>query len=108
MSSAWAYDGGFGPTLPGPTVVAASGDRATISLTNNLPESTITHWHGMVIDGWQATQPGNDGHPLNAIPTGGTFNYDFPIVQRACMNWYHPHPHGRTGPQVALGLAGRS
>jgi FtsP/CotA-like multicopper oxidase with cupredoxin domain len=60
----------------------------------------------MVIDGWTAADPGNDGHPLNAIGPGGSFSYDFTVNQRACMNWYHPHPHGRTGEQVALGLSG--
>jgi blue copper oxidase len=48
----------------------------------------------------------NDGHPRQAIPPGGTYSYNFPINQRAAMNWYHPHPHMLTGEQVALGLAG--
>jgi FtsP/CotA-like multicopper oxidase with cupredoxin domain len=48
----------------------------------------------------------NDGHPIKAIAPGGTYSYSFPVIQRAALNWYHPHPHMLTGKQVALGLAG--
>jgi FtsP/CotA-like multicopper oxidase with cupredoxin domain len=96
LSKAWAYNG----FLPGPTFRARPGDTAQITLSNQLPEETITHWHGMVVD-----HP-NDGHPIYAIPPGGTYRYSFPIQQRAALNWYHPHPHMLTGEQVALGLAG--
>lgn len=47
-----------------------------------------------------------DGHPRDAIMPGGNYAYRYPITQRACLNWYHPHPHMLTGKQVALGLAG--
>lgn len=96
VSAAWAYNG----LLPGPTIVTQRGDTATIQLVNGLGDETITHWHGMIVDDL------NDGHPRFAIPPGGSYDYSFQIVQRACLNWYHPHPHGRTGEQVNLGLAG--
>jgi FtsP/CotA-like multicopper oxidase with cupredoxin domain len=96
LSTAWGYNG----LLPGPTFRARSGDTAQITLRNQLSEETITHWHGMVVDHQ------NDGHPIYAIPPGGTYQYSFPIQQRAALNWYHPHPHMLTGKQVALGLAG--
>jgi blue copper oxidase len=96
LSTAWAYNG----LLPGPTFRARTGDTATILLRNQLTEETITHWHGMVVNHQ------NDGHPIYAIPPGGTYQYSFPIQQRAALNWYHPHPHMLTGKQVALGLAG--
>lgn len=96
LSNALVYNG----TLPGPSFRARVGDTARITLANGLSEETITHWHGMVAD------YANDGHPRYAIPPGGTYNYSFPIRQRAAMNWYHPHPHMMTGHQVALGLAG--
>jgi blue copper oxidase len=97
LSNAWVYNG----TLPGPTFRARSGDTAQITLTNGLAgEPTITHWHGMVVT------HENDGHPIYAIPPGATYSYSYPIVQRAALNWYHPHPHMLTGEQVALGLAG--
>ena len=96
-AKAWAYNG----SLPGPTIQARTGDRATINLHNGLPgQPTITHWHGMLVD-----HP-NDGHPMSAIGSGASYAYDFPILNRAAFNWYHPHPHMLTGEQVALGLAG--
>lgn len=97
MSKAWVYNGG----LPGPTLRARMGDTATITLTNGLPaQPTITHWHGMLVN------HANDGHPMEAIAPRGTYGYSFPIINRAALNWYHPHPHMLTGEQVALGLAG--
>jgi len=96
MSDAWAYNG----YLPGPTFRVDRGDTVSIDLSNGLPEQTITHWHGMVVS------HENDGHPMMAIPPGGSYSYGFPIIQRAALNWYHPHPHMLTGKQVALGLAG--
>jgi FtsP/CotA-like multicopper oxidase with cupredoxin domain len=91
-----AYNG----TFPGPTLLANSGDTATITLQNGLAEETITHWHGMIVN------HENDGHPIFAIAPGASYAYSFPIQQRACLNFYHPHPHMMTGMQVALGLAG--
>ncbi len=95
-SNVWAYNDSF----PGPTIVASSGNTATIRLLNGLADETITHWHGMIVDEF------NDGHPRFAIPPGAYYDYNFPILQRACLNWYHPHPHMLTGEQVNLGLAG--
>ncbi|HLA81624.1 MAG TPA: multicopper oxidase domain-containing protein, partial [Thermoleophilia bacterium] len=95
-SSVLAYNGYF----PGPTLRATKGDYATITLQNGLSDETITHWHGMIVD------HANDGHPISVIAPGASYSYAFPIVQRACLNWYHPHPHMITGEQVCLGLAG--
>ena len=96
LSDAWVYNG----SLPGPTLRARTGDSATIQLTNGLSQETITHWHGMLVD------HANDGHPMEAVAPGGSYSYAFPILNRAALNWYHPHPHMLTGQQVALGLAG--
>jgi len=95
-SKAWTYNS----MMPGPTIAARRGDVATIELVNGLPEETITHWHGMLVDDV------NDGHPRFAVAPGDRYFYQFPIAQRAALNWYHPHPHMLTGKQVNLGLAG--
>jgi len=95
-SAVWAYNSLF----PGPTIRAASGTTAQIQLSNGLSDETITHWHGMIVPS------AADGHPKDAIPPGGTYLYQFTIAQRACLNWYHPHPHMLTGEQVCMGLAG--
>jgi FtsP/CotA-like multicopper oxidase with cupredoxin domain len=94
--AAWMYNGQF----PGPTLVATKGDGATITLQNQLPQPSITHWHGMLV------AHEDDGHPGQALATGGGYSYDFTVSQRACLNWYHPHPHLLTGEQVYRGLAG--
>jgi FtsP/CotA-like multicopper oxidase with cupredoxin domain len=98
-SSVWAYDLSF----PGPTFRANRGDSANVQLTNGLLDETTVHWHGMIVQGGAT-----DGHPRYVVAPGASNNtyYRFPIVQRACMNWYHPHPHMMTGEQVCLGLAG--
>jgi FtsP/CotA-like multicopper oxidase with cupredoxin domain len=95
-SRAWGYNA----TLPGPTLRARVGERARIRVLNQLSEETTVHWHGMIVPSSM------DGHPADAIPPDASYGYDYPIVQRAAMNWYHPHPHGRTGRQVWRGLAG--
>ncbi len=95
-SQVWAYNASF----PGPTLVARRGDPATIRLVNGLQQETITHWHGMIVD------YANDGAGFYTIPPGGTYDYSFTIDQRACLNFYHPHPDKLTGEQVNLGLAG--
>lgn len=98
-ANAWAYNG----SLPGPTIIAsniAPNNTATITLNNGLSQDTITHWHGMIVDGL------NDGHPKYPIPPNGFKDYNFTIIQRAALNWYHPHTHMLTNEQVAMGLAG--
>lgn len=96
VSSVLAYNGYF----PGPTLRAAGGDSASIQFTNGLPDETTIHWHGMIVP------TAADGQPQDAVLPGASYAYTFSIMQRACMNWYHPHPHLMTGEQVALGLAG--
>jgi FtsP/CotA-like multicopper oxidase with cupredoxin domain len=91
---------GYNAMLPGPTLRARVGERARIDVLNQLSEETTVHWHGMVVPASM------DGHPADATPPGARYGFDYPIVQRAAMNWYHPHPHGRTGRQVWRGLAG--
>lgn len=90
----------FNGLLPGPTLRTRRGEHAHIQLLNQLPEPTIVHWHGALVPAVA------DGHPRFAIDPGGSFNYDFPIVQRAATLWYHPHAHHRTAGQIHRGLAG--
>jgi FtsP/CotA-like multicopper oxidase with cupredoxin domain len=96
LSNVWAYNG----LMPGPTLAATRGDSITIDLLNGLSQPSITHWHGMIVD------EANDGGPRLAIPPAATYSYSFTVDQRAALNFYHPHPHGLTGEQVAMGLAG--
>jgi FtsP/CotA-like multicopper oxidase with cupredoxin domain len=84
----------------GPIIKANKGDKIRVRFINQIPEDSIIHWHGLHIP---ATM---DGHPRYVIPQGRSYIYEFEVKNRAGTYWYHPHPHGRTGPQVYGGLAG--
>jgi bilirubin oxidase len=48
-----------------------------------------------------------DGSPLDPVMPGANYDYVFTIEPgTAGTYWYHPHPHHRTGAQVASGLYG--
>jgi len=84
----------------GPTLRARKGQKVRIRFTNDIPEASIIHWHGLHVPAAM------DGHPRLVIPRGETYVYEFEVRNRAGTYWYHPHPHGRTGPQVYGGMAG--
>ena len=83
-----------------PIIRVHRGQRIRVDLVNNLPESTIIHWHGLHVP------EDMDGHPRFAIAPGERYRYAFTVRNRAGSYWFHPHPHGRTGKQVYAGLAG--
>ncbi len=84
----------------GPIFRVKKGQRVQVRLKNELPDPTIIHWHGLLIPEEM------DGHPRYAIAPGESFEYDFRVINRAGMYWFHPHPHQLTAPQVYYGLAG--
>ncbi len=84
----------------GPIFRVKKGQRVQVRLKNELPDPTIIHWHGVLIPEEM------DGHPRYAIASDSSFEYDFQVINRAGMYWFHPHPHQLTGPQVYYGLAG--
>ncbi|MEP2773999.1 MAG: multicopper oxidase family protein [Fulvivirga sp.] len=84
----------------GPIIKVRKGQKVRIRFQNNLPEKSIVHWHGMHVPEQY------DGHPKDVIENGETYIYEYEIMNRAGTYWFHPHPHGRTGPQVYNGLAG--
>ncbi len=87
-------------TYLGSIINLHNGQRVRVHFTNGLPEESIVHWHGLHVP------VEADGHPRFAIKPGETYVYDFTVDDRAGTYWYHPHPHGRTGPQAYYGLAG--
>jgi len=84
----------------GPIFRVKQGQRVRVRLNNELSDPTIIHWHGLKIPEEM------DGHPRYAIAPGKSYDYDFQVINRAGMYWFHPHPHQLTGPQVYYGLAG--
>ena len=84
----------------GPILQFHKGQKVRIHFQNQLPEPSITHWHGLHVPSEQ------DGHPMHAVVKGDTRIYEFEVLNRAGLNIYHPHPHGATASQVYYGLAG--
>ena len=97
LTDVYAYNG----RVPGPTLVVREGDRVIIHFHNALPEPSTVHWHGVHV-------PADaDGSPLDPIAPGGSHDYVFTIAPgSAGTYWYHPHPDGRSGYQIAKGLYG--
>ena len=92
----WGYNG----NLLGPALRLQRNQPVTVSLFNQLPEATTVHWHGLEIPGEV------DGGPQAHIAPGASRQVTFTPDQPAATCWFHPHLHGRTGFQVAQGLAG--
>lgn len=92
----FTYNGG----IPGPLLRLNVGDRLIVHFTNNLPDPTTVHWHGVRVPIEM------DGVPEISQPetgTGQSFTYDF-IVPDAGLFWYHPHV--QSAAQVGFGLTG--
>ncbi|HEY53256.1 MAG TPA: multicopper oxidase domain-containing protein, partial [Caldilineae bacterium] len=87
-------------TYLGPTLRLNKGERLRVDFSSQIPQETIVHWHGLHVPAEM------DGHPQYAINRGENYQYDFEVLNRAGTYWYHPHPHGLTGPQVYAGMAG--
>jgi blue copper oxidase len=84
----------------GPILRFTTGQRALIRLSNELPEEHVAHWHGLDVP------EAMDGHPRCQFPSGGSYLYDFTVLNRAGTYWYHSHTDMRTGYQAYMGLAG--
>ncbi|MFO3841394.1 multicopper oxidase CueO [Citrobacter freundii] len=95
-ATTWGYNG----NLLGPAVKLNKGQSVNVDIHNQLAEETTLHWHGLEIPGEV------DGGPQGIIPAGGKRSVTFTPDQRAATCWFHPHQHGKTGHQVAMGLAG--
>lgn len=91
---AWTYNG-----LPiGPEIRVTEGDRVRLTLTNNLPDPTTIHWHGIPVPNAMDGVPGMTQPP---VQPGESFVYEFDALP-AGSYWYHSH----VGHQLDRGLAG--
>ena len=95
-ATTWGYNG----NLLGPAIQLRQGKAVTVNIQNTLAEETTLHWHGLEVPGEV------DGGPQGVIKPGETRTVSFTPQQRAATCWFHPHQHGKTGHQVAMGLAG--
>ena len=93
---AWTYNG----VIPGPQIRVREGDRVRINLKNELPESTVIHFHGLELPNDQ------DGVPFITQPPikpGTSYTYEF-TVPNSGSHMYHSHHNAAK--QVGLGLLG--
>jgi manganese oxidase len=90
----------FNRQVPGPRIRVTQGDHVRINVTNDLPESTTVHWHGLVL-------PNEMDGPANItqdpIEPGGSFTYEFTAGQQGT---YFYHSHDAPDRQEALGMYG--
>ncbi|GMB01545.1 multicopper oxidase family protein [Pelosinus sp. IPA-1] len=75
----WSYGG----SVPGMPIVVKKGDTVRISGTNNLPNATNIHWHGLTV-------PNDQDGPGKTIKPGESFNYSFKVNESGTY-WYHSH-----------------
>jgi len=93
---AWAYNS----QVPGPTFRIHLGDSLRVKLTNNLPQPTTIHWHGVRLPNAMDGVPGVTQPP---VQPGETFVYEF-TPKDAGTFWFHPHL--RSSEQIERGLFG--
>ncbi|MEJ6777651.1 MAG: multicopper oxidase domain-containing protein [Crocinitomicaceae bacterium] len=91
---------GANGALLGPTLIMSQGDNLNITVNNQLVDTTTIHWHGMHV------APENDGGPHSVIPPSSIWNPQFTVLDKAGLNWYHPHLHMQTDKHVSKGIAG--
>ena len=84
----------------GPTLILNQGDSVQMNVTNNLTDTTTTHWHGFHI------APQMDGGPHQTIAPGQTWSPSFVVRNSAATYWYHPHLHEKTFDQLTMGAGG--
>ena len=89
-----------GNSFWGPTLILSQGDSVQMNVTNNLTDTTTTHWHGFHI------APQMDGGPHQTIAPGQTWSPSFVVRNSAATYWYHPHLHEKTFDQLTMGAGG--
>lgn len=94
--TAWAYNG----MVPGPLIRVTNGDKVKILITNNLPEPTTIHWHGIQVPNNMDGIPDETQEP---IAPGDVFTYEF-VAKPAGTYWYHSHFD--SDKQISVGLSG--
>ena len=89
---------GYEGVYPGPTIRARKGRKVVVRQRNTLPFESNVHLHGGYVPA------AHDGHPMDVIAAGRSFDYHYPNEQDAATLWYHDHAHGRTSKTLYYGL----
>ncbi len=91
---------GYNGTLPGPILRATEGDQVRINVKNNLKESTVVHWHGLIVPNAMDGVPYVTQEP---ITPGASHVYEF-TLRNSGTHMYHSHHNSFK--QVNRGLLG--
>jgi FtsP/CotA-like multicopper oxidase with cupredoxin domain len=92
----WGFDG----TTPGPLLRVRRGQELKVRVTNDLPEPTVVHWHGVRLPNAMDGVPHLTQAP---IAPGASFEYRFAPPDAGTF-WYHSHQF--SSEQLARGLCG--
>jgi FtsP/CotA-like multicopper oxidase with cupredoxin domain len=86
--------------VPGPLIRVTEGDAVRVTITNELPEDTAIHWHGLHVPNAMDGVP-----PLTQAPIkpGESFTYEF-TASHAGTFMYHSHQNAVE--QIDRGLYG--
>jgi len=90
---------GFNNQVPGPVLKAKKGDTLVVRVQNNLPESTMVHWHGIRLP---ASMDGT-GEVQQPILTGESFEYRFTVPDAGTFRY---HSHQNETVQMEKGMYG--
>lgn len=78
---------GVNGTVPAPLIRLREGQRVRLNVVNQLEEDSSIHWHGLLVP---AKHDGVPGVSFPGIKPGGSYLYDFPVMQSGTY-WYHSH-----------------
>lgn len=92
----WNYNN----SVPAKEIRVKLGDTLKVNFTNNLPQETTIHWHGVRVANAMDGVPGVTQDP---IKPGDSFVYEF-TPKDAGTFWFHPHVRGSE--QLEKGLYG--
>ena len=90
----------FNRQVPGPRIRVTEGDQVRFNVTNNLPEPTSVHWHGMILPN---NMDGAAKVTQEPIAPGETYIYEFTVSQ---VGTFFYHSHFEPDRQQALGMYG--
>jgi len=90
----------FNRQVPGPRIRVTEGDKVRVNVTNNLPEETSVHWHGLILPN---DMDGAADVTQDPIASGDTFTYEFTAI---APGTYFYHSHHEPDRQQGLGLYG--
>jgi FtsP/CotA-like multicopper oxidase with cupredoxin domain len=93
---AWSYNG----IVPGPWIKVRTGDKVRLVVENELPQSTVVHFHGIEVPNSMDGVPDVTQPP---IKPGATYTYEF-TAHGPALGIYHSHHYADH--QVPDGLFG--